>query len=117
MGSARQRIAEFMQAKADYLMAHGEEKRALRQKIADLRADLASWVVHTPGQIGFDWAVEFAEVFADGGFHIVVANPPYVRADAPYRHITDEAKRQEEIAKWQAYRSALKASGIYKNAS
>lgn len=26
---------------------------------------------------GFDWAVEFAEVFADGGFDVVVANPPY----------------------------------------
>ena len=113
-GFRQARIAEFMQAKADYLMAHGEEKRALRQKIADLRADLASWVVRAPGQIGFDWAVEFAEVFADGGFHIVVANPPYVRADAPYRHIADEAKRQEEIQKWQAYRAALKASGIYK---
>jgi hypothetical protein len=113
-GFRQARIAEFMQAKADYLMAHGEEKRALRQKIADLRADLASWVVRAPGQIGFDWAVEFAEVFADGGFHIVVANPPYVRADAPYRHIADEERRQEEIQKWQVYRAALKASGIYK---
>ena len=26
---------------------------------------------------GFDWAVEFAEVLADGGFDVVVANPPY----------------------------------------
>jgi len=30
---------------------------------------------------GFDWAVEFAEVFAEGGFDIVVANPPYVRME------------------------------------
>jgi hypothetical protein len=30
---------------------------------------------------GFDWAVEFAEVMADGGFDIQVANPPYVRQE------------------------------------
>ncbi|MEN3334054.1 MAG: hypothetical protein V7641_3419 [Blastocatellia bacterium] len=37
---------------------------------------------------GFDWAVEFAEVFTDqsatdagGGFDIVLANPPYVRME------------------------------------
>lgn len=27
----------------------------------------------------FDWTVEFAEVFADGGFDVVLANPPYVQ--------------------------------------
>lgn len=30
---------------------------------------------------GFDWVVEFAEVFANGGFDVVVANPPYVRQE------------------------------------
>ena len=30
---------------------------------------------------GFDWAVEFAEVFQDSGFDIAVANPPYVRQE------------------------------------
>ena len=30
--------------------------------------------------IGFDWPVEFAEVFANRGFDVVVANPPYVNA-------------------------------------
>ena len=29
----------------------------------------------------FDWTVEFAEVFADGGFDVVLANPPYVRME------------------------------------
>lgn len=27
----------------------------------------------------FDWAVEFAEIFADGGFDVILANPPYVQ--------------------------------------
>lgn len=29
----------------------------------------------------FDWVVEFAEVFINGGFDIVLANPPYVRQE------------------------------------
>ncbi|MCX6030997.1 MAG: Eco57I restriction-modification methylase domain-containing protein [Chloroflexi bacterium] len=129
----QQQIEEFLRSKADYLMAHGSEKLALRDRIAAQRAQIAAWarpaapapppIAGLPasraageglGRAGFDWAVEFAEVFAAGGFHIVVANPPYVRADAPFRHIANEERRQAEIQKWQAYRAALKASGIYK---
>ncbi|MBD2428823.1 Eco57I restriction-modification methylase domain-containing protein [Phormidium sp. FACHB-1136] len=29
----------------------------------------------------FDWETEFAEVFADGGFDVVIGNPPYVKHD------------------------------------
>ncbi|MGG6263380.1 Eco57I restriction-modification methylase domain-containing protein [Leptolyngbya sp. AN03gr2] len=29
----------------------------------------------------FDWAVEFAAVFATGGFDVVIGNPPYVRQE------------------------------------
>lgn len=29
----------------------------------------------------FDWATEFANVFADGGFDVVIGNPPYVRQE------------------------------------
>jgi len=47
------------------------------------------------------------------GFDVVLANPPYVRADAQFKHIQEEEKRQLEIAKWQAYRVQLKSSKIY----
>ncbi|MEP6850604.1 MAG: TaqI-like C-terminal specificity domain-containing protein [Acidobacteriota bacterium] len=30
----------------------------------------------------FDWSVEFAEVFEDGGFDVVLANPPYLQLQA-----------------------------------
>jgi hypothetical protein len=35
----------------------------------------------------FDWHTEFPEVFAKGGFDVVVANPPYIRQEwlAPYK--------------------------------
>ena len=82
-------------------------------------------------KLGFDWAVEFAEIFMprigetwriddlhpllndfksqptlveepeteDGGFDIVVANPPYVRADAQFKHIKKE-KERHTFAAW-----------------
>ena len=35
----------------------------------------------------FDWHEEFPDVFADGGFHCVIGNPPYIRQEwlAPYK--------------------------------
>ncbi|RLC63324.1 MAG: hypothetical protein DRI48_08575, partial [Chloroflexi bacterium] len=113
-------IEDYFRLKADYLMAHGSEKVTLRQRIETLRAEIATWARPDDGEGGFDWAVEFAEVFAssangsqEGGFDIILANPPYVRADAQYRHIADEEERQEAIARWREYRQALKKSKIY----
>jgi hypothetical protein len=57
--------------------------------------------------------MEFAEQPA-GGFDIVLANPPYVRADAQFKHIENEKERQKEIATWQAFRAQLKSAKIYK---
>lgn len=56
--------------------------------------------------------VEPAE--AGGGFHIILANPPYVRADPQFKHLKDdEAARQKAIAEYKAYRSELMKSKIY----
>jgi hypothetical protein len=87
-------VDEFAAAKAAYLHAaeHGEKER-LRQRIAELRRQLATWsqVEHHDG---FDWAVEFAEVFAQGGFDIVVTNPPYVRQELIDRQLGAGYKRR-----------------------
>ena len=41
------------------------------------------WIAHSSPQVqGFDWQVAFAEVFAAGGFDVVITNPPYVRHEA-----------------------------------
>jgi hypothetical protein len=46
-------------------------------------------VVHDPAihPKAFDWQATFPEVFAQGGFDVVVANPPYVRQEllTPYK--------------------------------
>lgn len=118
----RQRqVEDFFRLKADFLMAHGGEKLGLRKKIEQQRREIAAWAHPKGGDGGFDWAVEFAEVFtpADGGgrrggFDIVLANPPYVRADAQYKHVADEGERQAAIARWQGYREALKKNKVYR---
>lgn len=71
-------IKKFRQKKAEYMRAHkGEKKQKLEQEINKLKVQIAL-VTHGSTKVeGFDWAVEFAEVFADGGFDVVVANPPY----------------------------------------
>ncbi|GIV10517.1 MAG: hypothetical protein KatS3mg020_0008 [Fimbriimonadales bacterium] len=77
-----QQIEELERLKGDYMRAHSdEEKRQLRQQIDQLRKEIRQWAHPKGGVEGFDWRVEFAEVFKDGGFDIIVANPPYVRQE------------------------------------
>ncbi|MCL6535809.1 MAG: N-6 DNA methylase [Armatimonadetes bacterium] len=77
-----QQIAEYEQLKGDYLRARtDEEKRVLRTRIDALRAEIRQWAHPDSAIEGFDWRVEFAEVFRDGGFDIILANPPYVRQE------------------------------------
>lgn len=75
-------IGQYRQAKARYLRVHqGEEKKKLEEEISGLKTQI-SLMTHGISKVsGFDWAVEFAEVFADGGFDVVVASPPYVRQE------------------------------------
>ncbi|MBE9501299.1 MAG: Eco57I restriction-modification methylase domain-containing protein [Chloroflexi bacterium] len=113
-GSFRQQqIEDYFSLKASYMTAHGGEKLTLREQIAMLKAQIATWSHGGKQVVGFDWPVEFAEVFTDGGFDIVLANPPYVRADAQFRHLENEDERQAAIAKWKDYRAGLLKSGIY----
>lgn len=100
----RPAVEEFRDKKAAYLRAHGDEKTRLKAELDRIRADLALWQEVDLAGHGFNWAVEFAEVFlpreadrtlfgelmveetarpaiATGGFDIIVANPPYVRQE------------------------------------
>ncbi|MEJ7842567.1 MAG: TaqI-like C-terminal specificity domain-containing protein [Rubrobacter sp.] len=75
--------------KNEYLRSHGEEKRRLRGQIDEMRRKLSDWLHPGAEPEGFDWQVEFAEVFAGetdgsdraGGFDVILANPPYVRQE------------------------------------
>jgi len=74
-------IRRYRETKAHYMTAHGGEKLTLRQQIATLKGTIAQWTHSGKQVVGFDWPVEFAEVFTDSGFDIVIANPPYVRQE------------------------------------
>ncbi len=58
-----QQVREYFELKSRYLQAHGGQKVELRRQIDELRAQMRAWA-HASGQVdGFDWVVEFAEIF------------------------------------------------------
>ena len=74
-----QLIQQIQERHAEYLVTHTDsEKRELRETIAELKGQLHGWQAN---EDVFVWRVEFPEVFQDGGFDIVIGNPPYVRQE------------------------------------
>ncbi len=76
-------ITALDSAKKRYQNAHtSEEKAAAFRDVEYQRREIDAWWPDRKVPAGaFDWPLEFAEVFADGGFDIVLANPPYVRQE------------------------------------
>jgi type I restriction-modification system DNA methylase subunit len=74
-------VREFATVKANYVKAHGPKKKELEILVLDLKQSISTWTHGDEAVHGFDWSVEFADVFAEGGFDIVLANPPYVRQE------------------------------------
>ncbi|MDP2897028.1 MAG: N-6 DNA methylase [bacterium] len=74
-------VSQFDELKAAYQQTSlSTDKERLREKIGAVRRQIVEWM--HPGQevTGFDWRVEFAEVFTRKdapGFDVVLANPPY----------------------------------------
>ncbi len=67
--------------KGRHMKATGQEKANLTKEVEGLKAELREALTDAaaPDRV-VDWRVEFAEVFdQNGGFDVVVANPPYVR--------------------------------------
>jgi type I restriction-modification system DNA methylase subunit len=74
-------VQEFARKKALYIKAHGENKKQLEEQVLELKSSIKTWTHGDDAVSGFDWPIEFADVFHEGGFDIVVANPPYVRQE------------------------------------
>lgn len=74
-------IPHYRELKSKYITTHNsDEKKKLEKEIESLKCNISGLIYGgTNPNNGFDWVVEFAEVISDGGFDIVVANPPYVR--------------------------------------
>lgn len=77
--AVQQRLVEqFAKQKASHVSMHSySTKNEIREKVGELRGELAKWAYPGEEIARFDWAVDFAEIFVGGGFDIVLANPPY----------------------------------------
>ena len=75
------RESEVAKLKAKYMRARTrDDKDRLRDKISEAQEQIEDTIGDAAKVEGaIDWRVEFAEVMGNGGFDIVVANPPYVR--------------------------------------
>lgn len=77
--------------KTKVVKAKTELERLSRQKGTLHRGDLDTFrrtYFQTGNAPTFLWQVDFAEVFRErGGFDVMIANPPYVRADKGEEHL------------------------------
>ena len=79
----RPAVEEFRDKKATYLRAHGEEKVRLKTELEKIRADLAVWQHADLASHGFNWAIEFAEVFLPDEQDRILLSDLFVNEDAP----------------------------------
>ncbi len=70
---------DLAKLKAAYMRETDPSAKArLREQIADRQTQLREAMGDVVAEEALDWRVEFAEIFAKGGFNVVLANPPYV---------------------------------------
>ena len=83
MSIALVRNSRIGEMKGAYMReSDGARKAALRARIAAAESALREALGDAAAPDGaVDWRVNFAEAFANGGFDIAVANPPYVRQE------------------------------------
>jgi type I restriction-modification system DNA methylase subunit len=60
------------------------------------------------GDKAFNWEKEFSEIFANGGFDVIIGNPPYLRVQGLKTHFEDESIFFEK-----KYKSATRRYDIY----
>ena len=111
-----QLVEQLCKLNDEYFEIHGSEKHRRAEEIAQLKQQIRSSSRH-PHNGGFDWKVEFINAFDHGGFDITIANPPYVRADAQFKHVDDPTERAAAVEEWKKYRQKLVSSNIYQTTS
>jgi hypothetical protein len=92
LGIQQQLVAQFVELKRQYFLAHHEMKPNLRSQVEVLQTEIRLFSGRE--QVQFDWVINFAEVFIDGGFDVVIANPPYISAMDFSRNYSTEYRKQ-----------------------
>ena len=82
------------------------EKDRLKAEIEHARQQIREMLGDATGEDIIDWRVEFAEVMSDGGFDIVVANPPYVQ-------LQRDGGRLANLYKNAGYQTYTRTGDIY----
>ena len=83
--------------------ARGKILTSLDETVCEGNSVVSDKNVHVKA---FDWDAEFPEVFEQGGFDVVVGNPPYIRQEwlAPYKsHWEQEFESYHGVADIYAY--------------
>ncbi len=87
-GGLESTLDEIHETRSDFLTAHGDKKDALGERLEDLTEQLETqlavkggddWMNEVAEEAGstFSWTSKIPEVILDGGFDIVIGNPPY----------------------------------------
>ncbi|GGN23302.1 Eco57I restriction-modification methylase domain-containing protein [Halarchaeum nitratireducens] len=138
---AHERALDSETAEEHRERANEKLETAREELIEDIHGDFVDAGIEdiTPETVAemepFNWVLEFAEVYADGGFDVVVGNPPwdrikplrddyFVRYDRDFRTYLPEKKneRQEELLDdpeiadgWEEYKRAIQIQAEYFN--
>ena len=62
---------------AAYTTAYGQDKATLKQRVDATKAQLRSSLKGAAPAAVVEWRIDFADVMLNGGFDVVIANPPY----------------------------------------
>lgn len=79
--------------KDSYMRSHGDEKDRFQKDIRKEETQISKELHGELGEGVIDWRIQFAEVFVkNDGFDIVLANPPYLRAEVVKQKFGDKYK-------------------------
>ena len=88
---------------AAYTIAHGPDKATLKQRVDATKAQLRSSLKGAAPAGVVEWRIDFADVMLNGGFDVVIANPPY--------GITVKDRRSAAISHTDSYTNFMGLAG------
>ena len=92
---------------AEYTTALGQRKTTLKEKVDATRQQLRDNIHGAAPSGTVEWRIDFADVMLNGGFDVVIANPPYVRQE----EITPKAYKDSLVKQYND--SAVARSDLY----
>ena len=88
---------------AAYTTAYGQDKATLKERVEATKAQLRSSLKGAAPAGVVEWRIDFADVMLNGGFDVVIANPPY--------GITVKDRRSAAIGHTDSYTNFMGLAG------